>query len=207
MGVPSVGILVIVAGLAVLGHQDRRVVMGLEDPITPAEVELQRMLSFVTPLMAIVRKDQRRVVKRSEDEGGRKLKKGPGRSDYGYGYEEHYEHCCDEKNDYLGLISLIALSLLGLFLIALLSTTAAPAGRKKRSEGDDENDLNFWLSQSHEDASRWRLPFFFSNFPPTFYLKKQQVRFISFFFLGIAGHLKSRPYVALKTCRWFESKE
>ena len=123
------------------------------------ERQLKQMLSFVTPLMAILRKDHRRIKRSMWDDQGRRVALTSKSDSYsgGGGYESYYKPCCDEKNDYLGLISFIALGLLGLFLIALLSTTAA-AGRKKRSsenDGDDD-DVNALLADpSLEDLSKW----------------------------------------------------
>lgn len=115
--------------------------------------ELKRMLSFVRPLMGILRSDPR--IKRSTDlpetgwlSSSRALPKverdGGG---YGGGSSYGYESCCNDGHDYLGLISLISLGLLFLFLIQLLSTTTAAAGRKKRSNDNDLHSLEELLSQ------------------------------------------------------------
>ncbi|EFX76996.1 hypothetical protein DAPPUDRAFT_106607 [Daphnia pulex] len=119
-----------------------------------SENELKRMLVFVRPLMGILRSDPR--IKRSTDvlEAGwlssssralpKKERDGGG---YGYGGGDSYgyDSCCNEGHDYLGLISLISLGLLFLFLIQLLSTTTAAAGRKRRS--NDLLSLEELLSQ------------------------------------------------------------
>lgn len=116
-----------------------------EEELTEAEYELKRMLSYVTPIMAILRKDER--IKRSVLV--RKARASTRSDSYGYGddgyYEEekyYYPSCCKEKTDYLGLISLISLGLLGLFLVALLSTTTTAAGRRKRSDDEEGNDVD-----------------------------------------------------------------
>ena len=108
------------------------------DVLTETEYELKRMLRFVTPLMAILRKDER--VKRSFLE---KFKPASRSDSYGGGgYESYPSTCCDEKTDYLGLLSFIALGLLGLFLVALLSTTSTSSGRRKRSDDEAGNDVS-----------------------------------------------------------------
>lgn len=110
-----------------------------DDQELDSERELQRMLTFIRPLMGILRSDQR--LKRSTDMFSldwvsRGISK-KGRDGYGYGGGDYgHESCCNEGHDYLGLISLISLGLLFLFLITLLSTTSA-TGRKKRSENDN----------------------------------------------------------------------
>ena len=126
--------------------------------LTETEYELKRVLRFVTPLMAILRKDHR--VKRSSV-----LSRAVAtRSDsYGYGggghdHESSYYYepsCCDEKTDYLSLISFISLGLLGLFLIALLSTTTTAAGRRKRSDDEAGNDVD------EDDPSSMSLYYFY----------------------------------------------
>lgn len=112
------------------------------DVLTETEYELKRMLRFVTPLMAILRKDER--VKRSFLD---KFKPASRSDSYGYGgggHESSYypSTCCDEKTDYLGLLSFISLGLLGLFLVALLSTTSTSSGRRKRSDDEAGNDVS-----------------------------------------------------------------
>lgn len=93
---------------------------------------LKRMLTMVTPLMAILR--------RSDG-------KESGKSDEGYSGGG----CCDKKTDYLGIISLIALSLLGLFMVQLLSSTRA-TGRKKRDQnGLDEDPHQLDLAHHYLD--------------------------------------------------------
>lgn len=121
--------------------------------LTETEYELKRMLRFVTPLMAIVRKDHRvkrssvlsRAVATKSDSYGYG---GGGHESYGYGgggHESSYYYepsCCDEKTDYLSLLSFISLGLLGLFLVALLSTTSTRSGRRKRSDDEAGNDVD-----------------------------------------------------------------
>jgi len=82
-------------------------------------LELKQMLEFFSPLFAILRKDHQVTSLGSRNSGG---------GSNGYG-----QSCCDENNDYLGLISFISLGLLGLFLVTLLSTSSS--GRRKRSDG------------------------------------------------------------------------
>ena len=123
-----------------------------------SENELKRMLSFVRPLMGILRSDPR--IKRSTDlpetgwlSSSRTLPKeerdggGSYGGSYGGGSSYGYESCCNDGHDYLGLISLISLGLLFLFLIQLLSTTTAAAARKKRSNDNDLHSLEELLSQ------------------------------------------------------------
>lgn len=117
-----------------------------------SERELKRMLTFVRPLMGIIRSDTR--IRRSTDmlslEWTGRAAAAPKRprNGYGGGYGGGggYQSCCDDGHDYLGLISLISLGLLFLFLITLLSTTTA-TGRKKRSEEDDLMTLEEILSK------------------------------------------------------------
>lgn len=113
---------------------------GDYEVLTETEYELKRMLRFVTPLMAILRKHER--VKRSFLD---KFKPASRSDSYGGGgYESSYypSTCCDEKTDYLGLLSFISLGLLGLFLVALLSTTSTSSGRRKRSDDEAGNDVS-----------------------------------------------------------------
>lgn len=128
-----------------------------------SETELKRMLTFVRPLMAILRSDPR--VKRSTDllatdwvSSSRAIPKkerdgggyGGGNSG-GYGYDS----CCDEGHDYLGLISIISLGLLFLFLIQLLSTTTVAPARNKRSNNKDLLSLEQLLTE--HDVGRKQL--------------------------------------------------
>lgn len=124
---------------------------GAENQELDPEQELKRMLTFVRPLMGILRSDER--IKRSTDVLGagwvsRAIKERDGGYGGGYGGGDYGQSCCSEGHDYLALISLIALGLLFLFLITLLSTTTS-AGRKKRSEDDDLNTIEDFLSQQN----------------------------------------------------------
>jgi len=120
-----------------------------------SENELKRMLVFVRPLMGILRSDPR--IKRSTDVLGAgwlsssralpKKERDGGGYGYGGGDSYGYDSCCNDGHDYLGLISLISLGLLFLFLIQLLSTTTAAAGRKKRSNDNELLSLEELLSQ------------------------------------------------------------
>lgn len=133
--------------LGPLGHQadaDDQIILD-------SELELKRMLTYVSPLMSILRSDQR--IKRSTDVLGagwvsRDISSKNQRNGYGGG--GGYDTCCNGGHDYLALISLISLGLLFLFLITLLSTTTT--GRRKRSEGDNLLTLEEILSQ--QDVGR-----------------------------------------------------
>lgn len=143
-----------------LSHQT-----GIDDHESlDSENELKRMLTFVRPLMAILRSDPRikrstdvlvtewvsssRAVPKKERDGGGYS--GGGGGDYGY------DSCCNEGHDYLGLISVISLGLLFLFLIQLLSTTtAAAAARKKRASNKDLVSLEQLLME--QDVGRKQL--------------------------------------------------
>lgn len=134
--------------MAPLGQQ-----AGAENQELDTERELKRMLTFVRPLMGILRSDER--IRRSTDVLGagwvsRAVGKKERDGSYGGGYggSDYGQSCCDEGHDYLALISLIALGLLFLFLILLLSTTTA-SGRKKRSEEDDLISIEDFLSQQN----------------------------------------------------------
>lgn len=141
--------------------------MTEEDFETDSEIELNRMLSFVRPLMGILRSNDRirnttrsfgsswmaRAINNRYNPNDRNDRYGGGG---GGGYGEGYGgggyggggygggcYGCDEKTDYLGLISLISLGLLFLFLITLLSTTTG-GKRRKRSQisREDGNSLD-----------------------------------------------------------------
>ena len=112
-----------------------------KEDVLESEKELKRMLTFVTPLMAIVhRKDDR--VKRQiiNDEIDR--------NSYGYYYQQKLYS--KDIADYVAILSFVSLGLLFLFLITLLSTTTFASGRKKRSEDQD----NFIQDFSRHDISK-----------------------------------------------------
>lgn len=124
---------------------------------TDSEIELSRMLRFVRPLMGILRSNElirettesfgtswtARAINNRIDRNDRYGGGGYGGGGYGGGsYGGGGCNGCDEKTDYLGLISLISLGLLFLFLITLLSTTTS-GKRKKRSIDRLEDDDNF----------------------------------------------------------------
>jgi hypothetical protein len=128
-----------------------------------SEQYLKQMIAYVTPLMAILRKDQLRVKRETTDPIDR--------DSYGYGggggggYESSYEPCCDDKQDYVAILSLIALGLLFLFLITLLSTSTT-SGRKKRSNSDDsgkDEDLADFIQDlaHHQDPRNDHFYFYF----------------------------------------------
>lgn len=133
-----------------------------------SELQLKKMLSYVTPLMSIfVRK--RRSVRSTEDgheddgefveeaRAGRGGKRQPSMppsdrtgygdygsaSSYGGGGGSYGGGCCNQKDDLLPILALTALSLLLLYLIAIATTTTTiSAGRKRRSKDDNEIDEN-----------------------------------------------------------------
>jgi hypothetical protein len=95
-----------------------------KEELSEAELELKRAIDYVKPLMAILTNNK---VENSQVETGRQ------------------GGCCDYGTDYVGILSLIALGLLGFYLITLLSTTttAATGGRKKRSLSDrSDNEIS-----------------------------------------------------------------
>ena len=121
-----------------------------------SELQLKRMLSYVTPLMAIVRSHQR--IKRSAVEGndtlvetGRAVNRNGGYGGYGGGYGGYssassyggggYGGCCNQKDDLLPLLALLGLAGLLLYLVLIASTTTTVAGRKRRSYDDLGNEL------------------------------------------------------------------
>jgi len=127
-----------------------------------SEQYLKQMIAYVTPLMAILRKDQLRVKRETTDPIDR--------DSYGYGgggggYESSYEPCCDDKQDYVAILSLVALGLLFLFLITLLSTSTT-GGRKKRSnnDNDDDEDLANFIQDlaKHQDPRNDIFYFYFA---------------------------------------------
>ena len=129
-----------------------------------SEQYLKQMIAYVTPLMAILRKDQLRVKRETTDPIER--------DSYGYGgggggYESSYEPCCDDKQDYVAILSLVALGLLFLFLITLLSTSTT-GGRKKRSnnDNDDDEDLADFIQDlaKHQDPRNAIFYFYFFSF-------------------------------------------
>ena len=140
--------------LLVLGPLGHHAGADDQDDELHSEKELKRMLTFVTPLMGILRSDPR--IRRSTDvlaagwmsraiPNKKQRDGGYGGGGYGGGGGGGYSSCCNEGHDYLELISLISLGLLFLFLITLLSTTTS-TGRKKRSEDDNLLTLEEILS-------------------------------------------------------------
>ena len=119
-----------------------------ESLMTESERYLKQMVTYVTPLMAILRKDQLRV--KRQDFSDDYYSDPIDRDSYGGG---GYQPCCDEKQDYVAILSIIALGLLFLFLIALLSTTTSSSGRKKRSTKEGEEEDNFIENLSRHDTS------------------------------------------------------
>ena len=107
---------------------------SVEEELLESERELKRVLAFVEPLMAILtnnsnNKGQSHVVHATGRQGG----------------------CCDYGTDYVGILSLIALGLLGFYLITVLATTTASGGRKKRNFQftdpiNDNNNVNNEIS-------------------------------------------------------------
>jgi hypothetical protein len=119
-----------------------------------SERQLKMLLKFVTPLMAILR---RNPASRSESlaPAARKNKRkyfDPYYDDYNLdrnaydnfdrnGYGGGGGYCCQQKDDLLPLLALLGLAGLLLYLIVIASTTTtAAAGRKKRSDGEDEDN-------------------------------------------------------------------
>lgn len=138
------------------------------DDLLESELELKKMIAYVTPLMSIFTvKRKRSVSKRSADyeatdyesldegelvetaraRGGRRPGQPPAdRNGYGeysagssYGYSQPSYGCCEKKDDLLPILALSALSLLLLYLIAIATTTTTAAGRRRRSEDDNDN--------------------------------------------------------------------
>lgn len=125
-----------------------------------SELQLKRMLSYVTPLMAIVRSHQR--IRRSpgnessvelEETGRATNRNGYSGGGYGGGYGGYssassyggggsYGGCCNQKDDLLPLLALLGLAGLLLYLVLIASTTTTRAsGRKRRSYDDQGNEL------------------------------------------------------------------
>jgi hypothetical protein len=121
-----------------------------------SELDLKRMLLYVTPLMGIFqrKKSGRQLSKRSAKElfyQGRK--RGAGRRPPPMMYNKYSEEmqqpdrsggssygCCEKKDDLLPILALLALSLLLLYLIAIATTTVA--GRRRRRLATDPNNKN-----------------------------------------------------------------
>jgi len=142
-----------------------------------SELQLKKMLSYVTPLMSIFVRKRRSVRSTEEDDGefveearaGRGGKRQPSmppadRSGYGdYGSASSYGGgggygggCCNQKDDLLPILALTALSLLLLYLIAIATTTTTKSsGRKRRSNNDNEIDENDTQEIELLDAPTW----------------------------------------------------
>lgn len=134
-----------------------------------SELDLKRMLLYVTPLMGIFqrKKSGRQLSKRSAKElfyQGRKRGAGrrpppmynkyseemqqPDRSGSYGGYSSSSSYgggssygCCDKKDDLLPILALLALSLLLLYLIAIATTTVAGRRRRRLATDPNNNDL------------------------------------------------------------------
>lgn len=129
-----------------------------------SERELKWMLSYVTPLMAILRKSNTTITRssrrsvRSNKRNFYDLSFGNrdrnrfnrndyyiDRDSYGYGGGGGYGGgyggggCCDKKDDLLPLLALLGLAGLLLYLIAIASTTVAGRRSNKRSVGEENN--------------------------------------------------------------------
>lgn len=124
-----------------------------------SEMELKRMLAYVTPLMAIVRKDHRirREAEGSTDseETGRQYygaysKNGYGSYSSGSSYGGGYQSCCQKKDDLLPLLALLGLAGLLLYLILIASTTTTAGGRRKRDVDDNDIDMTEGYDQGME---------------------------------------------------------
>jgi hypothetical protein len=125
-----------------------------------SERQLKRLLKYVTPLMAILRKNPFS----RNDPSGRKNKKkyyDPYYDDFNLdrntydnydrnGYGGGGGYCCQQKDDLLPLLALLGLAGLLLYLIVIASTTtAAPVRLKKRSE--DEGN---WILENDENIGK-----------------------------------------------------
>ncbi len=129
-----------------------------------SERELKWMLSYVTPLMAILRKSNTTITRSSRRSVrsnkrnfydlsfGNRNRNRFNRNDYyidrdsygyggggGYGGGYGGGGCCDKKDDLLPLLALLGLAGLLLYLIAIASTTAAGRRSNKRSVGEENN--------------------------------------------------------------------
>ena len=123
-----------------------------------SERELKWMLSYVTPLMAILRKSNTTITRSSrrsvrsnkrnfyDVSFGNRNRNRFNRNDYyidrdSYGYGGGYGGggCCDKKDDLLPLLALLGLAGLVLYLIAIASTTVAGRRSNKRSVGEENN--------------------------------------------------------------------
>ena len=113
------------------------------DAMLESEHQLKRMVNYVTPLMAILHKPRvkkRQIEDRNYSGGG---------SDY---YYQDTCYGCEDKHKYLEILSVIALGLLFLFLIALLSTTTSSSGRKKRTPNKhQEEEVNNLIDEPSND--------------------------------------------------------
>lgn len=115
-----------------------------------SERQLKRMLTYVTPLMAILRSQPKRQARSVRSDSLRPANYydrevynpydrngGYGGGGYGGGGGSY---CCQQKDDLLPLLALLGLAGLLLYLILIASTTTTAAGRKKRFvDGEDEN--------------------------------------------------------------------
>ncbi len=133
-----------------------------------SERQLKKLLNFVTPLMAILRRNRgsrneslppaaaaRKNIKRKYFD--------PYYDDYNLdrnGYD-HFDrngyggggggYCCQQKDDLLPLLALLGLAGLLLYLIVIASTTTTAAGRRKKRSSDDnsENEDNWIINDEN----------------------------------------------------------
>lgn len=170
--------------VALFAHQgdsfNQEVIEELE-----SEMQLKRMLAYVTPLMAIIRKDHR--IRRSEGDEEAVGEEGEtGRQYYnnyqpayskngGYGgyssgssYGGGYSSCCQKKDDLLPLLALLGLAGLLLYLILIASTTTTRSGRRKRDINDNDVYDNMDMTSDYDQGKDFNIE---SNFAAVLWVR------------------------------------
>lgn len=129
-----------------------------------SERQLKKLLKFVTPLMAILRRNpgSRNQSNPPPAAAARKNNKrkyvDPYYDDYNLdrnGFYDQFDrngyggggggYCCQQKDDLLPLLALLGLAGLLLYLIVIASTTTTAAARRKRRSDDNSDDQDNWI--------------------------------------------------------------
>jgi hypothetical protein len=126
-----------------------------------SERQLKKLLKFVTPLMAILRRNpgsrnQSLPPAAAARKNNKRKYVDPYYDDYNLdrnGYDQFDRngyggggggYCCQQKDDLLPLLALLGLAGLLLYLIVIASTTTAAPARNKRSD-DNSDDQDNWI--------------------------------------------------------------
>lgn len=135
-----------------------------------SERQLKRMLSYVAPLMEILRRNPTS----SEESSARSVRKNKRKyydlsyNDFDYdrnsfdrdsfdrnGYGGGGGYCCQQKDDLLPLLALLGLAGLLLYLIVIASTTTpAPAVRFRKRSAEENEDEGNWILTDDENIGK-----------------------------------------------------